>query len=325
MSTTSRTDRAEEAEATEGTEGAEAPDGRRNPAPVILLSCLLLLVGYYAVLLATGSLSVSTRIPIENDETPTASDYVTLQMKFQDVDLSNRVLRATVLPAPHGALVGRKPGEMTKSLRIEIASGGATTSVVTFPGRSIVDPTPVDVAIDRGDTAYPFDRPFVDFTISVQDDRTGKAVPFALDFEDSAHPWVLTATLGEARTEGTQSVFPVQVQGRRDGLTVTLVLFYVAVILLTTMIAVVTIGSALVNRVLEFSNVIWLSATMLAFPTLRNVMPGAPPLGTVLDYIVFFPCVCAVAVMLLWTGAHLIRREGSVLVRRTSRAEEDSE
>lgn len=324
MPKTSSTDRAEEVEVIERAEGAEATDDRRNPAPVILLSCLVLLVGYYAVLLATGALSVSTTVPIENDKTPTESDYVTLQMKLQEVDLSNRVLRTTVLPAPHGALVGRKSGEMTKSLRIEIASGGATTTVVTFPGRSIIDPTLVDVAIDRGDTAYPFDQPFVDFTISVQDDRTGEAVPFALDLEDSAHPWVLTATLGTASTEGTQSVFPVQLQGHRDSLTIALVLFYVAVILLTTMIAVVTIGSALVNRVLEFSNVIWLSATMLAFPTLRSVMPGAPPLGTVLDYIVFFPCVCAVAAMLLWTGTHLVCREGSVLVRRTSRAEQNS-
>lgn len=324
MPETTSTDRAEEVEGTEPPETAEATDNRRNPAPVILLSCLLLLVGYYVVLLATNSLDVSTTVPIENDRTPTESDYVTLQMKLQDVDLANRVLRTSVLPSPHGALVGRKAGEMTKSLRIEIASGGATTSVVTFPGRSIIDPTLVDVAIDRGDTAYPFDRPFVDFTISVQDDRTGEAVPFALDLEDSAHPWVLTATLGTASTEGTQQVFPVQVQGRRDNLTVALVLFYVAVILLNTMIAVVTIGSALVNRLLEFSNVIWLSATMLAFPTLRSVMPGAPPLGTVLDYIVFFPCVCAVAVMLLWTGAHLVWREGSVLVGRSSRAEENS-
>ncbi|MDQ4053278.1 MAG: DUF4436 domain-containing protein [Actinomycetota bacterium] len=315
-STAEATDRAS------GTAEAEEAVGKRNPAPLILLACVVLLAVYYVVLMATGSLNASTTVPIENDSTPTEPDYVTLQMKLQEVDITNRVLQATVLPAPHGALVGRKPGEMTRSLRIEVASGGATTSVVTFPGRSIVDPTSVDLAIDRGDTAYPFDRPVVDFTISVQDERTGEAVPFGLDLEDSAHPWVMAATLGKASTEGAAAVFPVQLDGHRAGLTVTLVMFDVVVILLTTLIAVVTIGSALVRRVLEFSNVIWLSATMLAFPTLRSVMPGAPPLGTALDYIVFFPCVCAVAVMLLWTGAHLLRREGAVLIGRRNPDEE---
>ncbi|MFC5730635.1 MULTISPECIES: DUF4436 family protein [Nocardioides] len=297
-------------------------DRRRNPAPMILLVTIVLLGGYYAMLMATGALNASTTVPVENQGRPAAPDYVTLQMKLEDVNLSTRVVRATVLPAPHGTLVGRRPGEMTRSLLIEIASGGPTTSVVTFPAKSIIDPTSVDLAVDRGDTAFPFDRPFVDFNISVQDERTGEAVPFALDLEDSAHPWVLTATRGEASADGNQVVYPVQLDGHRDGLTVTLVLFYVVVILLTTGIAVVTIGSALIRRVLEFSNVIWLSATMLSFPTLRSVMPGAPPLGTALDYIVFFPCVCAIAVMLLWTGSHLVWREGAVLMGRAGRGQE---
>lgn len=295
---------------------AERARSRRNPAPLILLACLALLVGYYGLLLAAGVLNVSTAVPIANEEPQPGPDYVTLQMELEDVNVSTRVIRASVMPAPHGSLVGIKPGEMTRSLRIEISSGETSTSVVTFPGQSIIQATSVDLELDRGDTGYPFDRPFVDFTLSVQDDRTGEAVPFALELEEAAHPWVMTATLGEPHVEASRSVYPVQLDGHRDRLTVALVLFYVGAILLNTLMAVVIIGSALVNRTLDFSNVIWLSATMLAFPTLRDLMPGAPPIGTALDYIVFFPCVSAVAMMLVWTGAHLLRREGTVLLRR---------
>lgn len=85
---------------------------------------------------------------------------------------------------------------------------------------------------------------------------------------------------------------------------------------MTTLIAVVTIGIALLGRKLEFSNVIWLSATMLSFPALRSGMPGAPPIGTALDYIVLFPCICLIAAMLVWTGAYMLWRESSVLRRR---------
>lgn len=60
-------------------------------------------------------------------------------------------------------------------------------------------------------------------------------------------------------------------------LSITLVSFYVLAILLTTLMAVVVIGSAILRRKLEFSNVIWLSATLLSFPALRGSMPGAPP------------------------------------------------
>lgn len=296
---------------------------RRNPAPFILAAFVALLAVYYAVLVVTGSLSTSTRVSIDQADVPTASEHVTLHVKLEQVDVTNRVLQATVLPSPHGALVGRKAGEMSRGLRIEVVSGGTTTSVISFPGRSIVDPTAVELAIDRGDTAYPFDRPFVDFSISAQDDRTGAAVPVELQVESASRPWVMSATMGEPIRDGSQMVYPVQLDGHRDGLTVTLILFYVLVILLTTLIAVVTIGSALVQRSLEFSNVIWLSATMLAFPTLRNVMPDAPPLGTALDYIAFFPCVCAIAAMLLWTGLHLLRRESAVLLGRKTTEELD--
>ncbi|WP_210648901.1 DUF4436 family protein [Nocardioides sp. SYSU D00065] len=296
---------------------------RRNPAARILAACVALLAVYYAVLVATGSLGTSTQVDLDKAAAPTGSDLVTLHLKLQEVDVANRVLRATILPAPHGDLVGRKTGEMSRGLRIEVASGGAATSVISYPSKSIIDPTAVELALDRGDVAYPFDRPFVDFSVSAQDDRTGAAVPIALDVESSSRPWVMSATMDEPRTEGAKMVYPVQIDGHRDTLTVTLIMFYLLVILLTTLIAVVTIGSALVQRTLEFSNVIWLSATLLAFPTLRNVMPDAPPLGTALDYVVFFPCVCAIAAMLLWTGLHLVRRESAVLLGRASTEDAD--
>lgn len=303
---------------------ATAPSAeKRNPAPLLLAALVALLAAYYVTLTATGFLNASTAVPIEEPHPVKGSEYVTLQVKLQDVDITNRVLQATVLPAPRGSLVGRKAGEMTRSLRIEIVSGGKTESVLTFPGSSIIHPTPVDLTIDRGDTAYPFDRPFVDFSVSVQDDRTGRPVPFALELENSARPWVIAASLGEAATDDGSSVFPVQLDGHRDRGTVVLVLFYMLVILLTTMIAVVTIGSALVRGVLEFSNVIWLSATMLAFPTLRGVLPGAPPLGTALDYLVFLPCISVVAVMLVWAGAHLLWRDGAVLMGRRESPADD--
>jgi hypothetical protein len=103
--------------------------------------------------------------------------------------------------------------------------------------------------------------------------------------------------------------YPVRLSGHRETLSVALVGFYVIAILLTTLMAVVTVGTALIKKELEFSNVIWLSATMISFPTLRSAMPGAPPIGTALDFIVFFPCVCLIAVLVIWTGLHLLRRE----------------
>lgn len=294
-----------------------APTAQRsNPAPWILGAAVFCLVIYYVIVAASGLLETSANVPIAGPNESTSENSLTLQIRVQDVDLTNRVMQANVLPIPHGELAGAKAGEMSQSLRIEVSSGGVTTSVVTYPGESIVDPTMLTLSLDRGDSAYPLDRPFARFQLSVQNDETGASVPFAVELENSARPWTLTATAENATTEADKQVFPITLDGHRDALTVALVAFYVLSILLTTLMAVVTIGSALIRHRLDFSNVIWLSATMLSFPALRAAMPGAPPIGTALDFIVLFPCICLIAIMLVWTGGYLLWKESSVLRSR---------
>ena len=296
----------------------EAPKRRRNPAPLILVGVGVLLALYYVVVAVSGVTNTRTTVEVAGNPT-LEGDYLTLQLKTDDIDLTNRLLQASVLPTPHGTLVGDKTGEVAEALRIEIVSGGASTSVVTVPGESIVDPTAVTFTLDRGDTAYPFDRPFSTVQISVTRESDGSAVPFDIAMENSARPWVLTADVSEA-----DGATLLTIDGKRDSLAILLVSFYVLAILLTTLMAVVTIGTAILKRKLEFSNIIWLSATMLSFPALRSAMPGAPPIGTALDFIVFFPCICLIAGMLVWTGAYLLWRESSILRRRNLDDEEEA-
>lgn len=295
---------------------AEVRRRRRNPAPLVLGGLGVVLAVYYAIVAISGVLTASTSVPIEGGQDLGTEDYLTLQMRTQDVDLTNRTLQANVLPVPHGNLDGARAGEVAQSLRIEITSANLTTSVVTFPGKSVVDPTAVSLALNRGDAAYPFDQPFATFNISVVSDSTGEPVPFDLTVDNSARPWVLSGSLGAPVAQGDTLVQPFTLDGSRDALSIALVMFYVLAILLTTLIAVVTIGIALLQKKLEFSNVIWLSATMLSFPALRSGMPGAPPIGTAMDYIVLFPCICLIAVMLVWTGIYLLWRESSMLRTR---------
>ncbi len=295
---------------------------RRNPAPVILLVVAVLLGAYYVVVALSGVLQSTTTVPIEGAQ-PSSGDYVTLLMRTEDVDLTNRTIQADLLPAPHGDLVGAKAGEISQSLRIEVLSGGVTSSVVTVPGESVVDPTALGLSLQRGDAAYPFDEPFADFQISVTDDTTGADVPFEVVMENSARPWVLRGEVEPPQQQAGRAVSSVTLEGARDPLSVVLVLFYVLAILLTTLMAVVTVGTALVKKELEFSNVIWLSATLLSFPALRSAMPGAPPIGTALDYIVFFPCMCLIACLLVWTGFHLLWRESALL--RSRHLDEDEQ
>lgn len=288
---------------------------RRNPAPIILLVAVVLLAVYYVVIGLSGALKTTTTVPVSGSNSQ-SGNYMSLRMSVQDVDLSNRVMQANVLPIPHGSFEGEKAGEISKPLRIEVSSGGVTTSVVTFPGQSVVDATSLTLTLDRGDTSYPFDQPFTNFQLSVQNDDTGAAVPFEVDMSNSARPWVMQAERSAGEEQDGRTLVPMQIDGHRDTLSVVIVSFYIMAILFTTLMAVVTIGSAILRRKLEFANVIWLSATLLSFPALRSAMPGAPPIGTTLDFVFLFPCLALVAIMFVWTGAYLLWRESKVLRNR---------
>lgn len=290
---------------------------RRNPAPLVLAVVVVLLLAYYLTVGLTGMLRTNTSIELRGDNSPGGSSRLTLRISVQEIDLTNRVVQATVRPIPHGSFIGERAGEIQESVRIEVISGGDTTSVVTFPGQSIIDPTTLTLALERGDTDYPFDHPFARFQLSVQSEDTGTAVPFDLDLTNSARPWILAGDRGPSVVENGRNLHQITLDGSRDPLSTTLVMFYVLAILLTTLMAVVVIGSALLRRALEFSNIIWLSATLLSFPALRSAMPGAPPIGTALDFIVLFPCLCIIAGMLVWTGVYLLWKESAMLRTRT--------
>jgi hypothetical protein len=289
---------------------------RRNPAPIVLLVAVVLLAIYYVVIGVSGALRTTTAVPVSgpNDQ---SGNYMSLRMSVQDVDLTNRVMQANVLPIPHGSYVGDKAGEISKPLRIEVSSGGVTTSVVTFPGQSVVDPTSLSLTLDRGDTSYPFDQPFANFQLSVQNDKSGASVPFQVDMTNSARPWVMHTVRSAGQEQDGRTLVPFQVDGNRDPLSIVIVSFYVMAILFTTLMAVVTVGSAILRRKLEFANVIWLSATLLSFPALRSAMPGAPPIGTTLDFVFLFPCLALVAIMFVWTGGFMLWRESKFLRGRT--------
>lgn len=299
-------------------EHAQNSQKSRNRAPQILLIVILLLAGYYAVLAFSGLFDSSADVKVTGGTEPIGDDYITLDLRTVDVDLTTREIVGSILPIPNGTYEADLPGEISTGIRIEVVSGEETTSVVAFPGKSIVDPTALSLNLGRGDENYPFDKTEAKFEISVRDEATSEPIPFKLKIDNADRQWNLKAAQGDTFTDGERVVEPITISGGRDMLSIALVLFYLLSILIITLIAVVTIGSALLRKTLRFSNVIWLSATMLSFPALRETMPDAPPIGTALDYVVFFPCMALVGGMFVWTGIVMVWRESGLQRRKNS-------
>jgi hypothetical protein len=82
-------------------------------------------------------------------------------------------------------------------------------------------------------------------------------------------------------------------------LPVSFAIFYIAGIVVVALITVAVIGGAIARGRVDFEQVIWLGAMLVAIPAVRNEMPGVPPIGTAVDLFVFLPSVVIVGMALL--------------------------
>lgn len=74
----------------------------------------------------------------------------------------------------------------------------------------------------------------------------------------SLRPWIVAVAAQGIERQNAVDQHLYRLEASRDPLSATLVVFNLVAILLTTLMAVVTVGRAILNKELGFANVIWL-------------------------------------------------------------------
>jgi hypothetical protein len=66
------------------------------------------------------------------------------------------------------------------------------------------------------------------------------------------------------------------------------ILSTISVLLVTIAVCIVAWNVAARDRKFEFGMMVWSAALLFVIPAIRNALPGAIPLGALIDYVVFF-------------------------------------
>ena len=273
---------------------------------MLLAATAGLLLIYYLALVVVGDLGHQTDVAVAREGLPPLDESVHVEMRVVEADPAKRTLQALMRPLSETAeYEGDNVGELSEPLLLQVFSSGRPPSSFAFPADSTVDEVAVDLELTRGSSFFPLDRPVADFRLSLETEEGGEPVPTNVELRNESETWVLDA----AASRGQEGTVQVEIEARRDSLSIGLTVFNLMAIVLTTLIAVSVIGRSVILRDVEFSQVVWLSATLVAFPALRSAMPGAPPIGTTIDYLFFFPCMCIIAAALLTTAVMLAWRE----------------
>ena len=113
----------------------------------------------------------------------------------------------------------------------------------------------------------------------------------------------LALLLDELKQGISSSVFSVQRNDSTKLLTfIILILMLTALTSVTTMAFMVSAG----RRPPTLSALIWSAALTFSLISLRDLFPGNPPIGILIDRIIYFPAllitlVCSLWILLIWT------------------------
>ena len=247
-----------------------------------------------------------------SSETPPA-DHLQADILASTVDpiKGDLVLRITVTP-DGGDLV--KDDGVTLKQPVDILVNAATgKSSLTFKAGERINPIDAVISLDdAGGALYPFDKYHGVLTMTATtgpapsssgsgSGSTGTAasapLPIAVSFDGSIAGYSTDAT---GSVDDSVGFTEVDATVKRAPVTI---LFAVGVLLLQVIIGIGVIYFSVSvfrgKRKAEMAQLTWFSALLFAVTPLRNAMPYVPPIGILMDVLVYLWVVAAISVALL--------------------------
>lgn len=287
--------------------------GSRRVRPLLIVPAVL-------VLCALGvGLYINERDSLEHkysSGSSKAANRVDLLVTVQQVDVTNGDLVLRLLPDPQGKLLARD-GTPAKPLTIAIIS--ETAPELHFDaGQSIAQRTVrTSLQSDGTVTDYPFDHYT---TVLIFDAAAnGRQVPLHVSLRE-LDPSFLTKVKTTISLSG--AVFEEIRISRSRG---TLILAWFMMIAMWALALAVLGGARVITRRRQgmvWPAMGWMAATLFALIGMRNAAPGAPPIGSLIDYASFFWAEAIVAASLVVTAWSGIRSEHAAFLREQARDRE---
>jgi hypothetical protein len=284
-----------------GAAAASARLIRQRPTKLqIAALCLITLLSFgplFAILAVARTDEGPVQTLIEGAETPVAGAH--LVATLTGVSATAGEMRTRIEVQPHEELL--EAGRPTVDLVLHINDvRGANT--YDFPRGEPLRPIEVSLALTGGSVIrYPFDEYDAGLSVTLANEASGDAEPvlFSLDVLSNVDEFDVAANPGEDLLQPTAwAVVPFDVARET---TTTAYAVWTMALMWGLAIAGVMIAWAVTIWQVELP--IWsfgyLVGVLFALPQLRELLPGRPPPGTLLDFVAFYWSIAIVGVTLI--------------------------
>ena len=230
------------------------------------------------------------------------TDRVDITATIVRVDPAGGELTLRLLVVPRGALTTE--GGLSPTEDLEILTSVAMKTDPFFPAGERIGTVDVPVALGgTGITAYPFDQYTALIELTAR--QGGTVVPVHMTFSNRD---ALFAASADAYTEGGAGVVELGL-GRSAGVLTFAIFMVVAMWALAIAVASAAWFLFSRRRGLIWPALGWMAASLFAIAAFRNAAPGAPPIGSLIDYLAFFWAEAIIAVCVFVTAISGIRQE----------------
>ena len=211
---------------------------------------------------------------------------------------------------PFGKYAADRFGRLTSEVTVvlETAEGYRPVRLAAGEIAATIDKD-IELA-DGSPNDYPFDRytARIGVSASAHSGVSGRSTPVTtvVHYEKDLGNYAITVGLGP---ESTRASVDVRLLIWRSAAILTFsFMMYVAMVLVSSAVLILTILVALRRIDADFGLMLWSGAMLFALPAVRNSLPDSPPLGIQADFYIFMWAESVVAVSMVMLTSYLIAK-----------------
>ncbi|MFS0794470.1 DUF4436 family protein [Microbacterium sp. 1P10AE] len=282
---------------------SSAPSRRRTVLWTV--ACVVVFAALYATVvgLYAGSGDIVT-----SGEGETSGDTVALSLTPEKMDATTNRFAVSIVPTQG------EDGTVTNGLVAwrpfgVLVSAVAGSKATEYAADDLISPIETSLVMDGQIENWPFDRYSVrSIMMAVEEDASGESVPLPTTVQPSKRGipgWDISV----AETPLGDGVLAVDITLTRSGSTV---VFGIVLLSLMVIIPVLVVTVAVIvlrgGRKVEVTVLGWMGAMLFATIPLRNFLPGSPPIGSWIDYLIVLWVLAALVAGLVLFVVAWIRR-----------------
>lgn len=269
----------------------EKPSVKRiGKASLIFIGCVALLFLVSLAVMAGFARENTSRRVVYFDDRPEADGYLAVVARIISSDLNKKVLVVRITAQPQGDLAQQGAPEdsniqlLAVPLTLYVSPAGSSQNP-DYQAGSLMQP--MDITLDTlGESEmYPWDSHEADLEIRALrplPDGRQAPVPVQLVFEGSEPGLRLRLDVEKAQAG---SNLKLTIFATRSTIIRVVVVYAIVIIWLLAATVVVMAVLVLRGRELKMGMLTFAAALLFSMIAFRNAMPGAPPIGVLMDYI----------------------------------------